>query len=143
MAYTLVFALLAGVCTATYTIFIRLGSTGINPALGAAIVTGVAFLVNVAVMLSMRAAGTPIAFSSKSAWLLVVVGIAAAGVDLFMLLAYSSGLRITSSFIIGGTSTVLILLVGFLVLQEPFSWTKLAAVAMILGGILLLQYEGL
>jgi drug/metabolite transporter (DMT)-like permease len=103
----------------------------------------VAFLVNVTVMLSMRAAGTLIAFSSKSAWLLVVVGIAAAGVDLFMLLAYASGLRITSSLVIGGTSTVLILLVGFLVLQEPFSWIKLAAVGSILGGILLLQHEGL
>ena len=43
---------------------------------------------------------------------LVVVGVATAGVNLFTLFAYASGLRITSSFIIGGTSTVLLLAVG-------------------------------
>ena len=37
----------------------------------------------------------------------------------------------TSSFVIGGTSTVLVLLVGFMFLNEPFTWRKLFAVALI------------
>ena len=46
MAHALLFALLAGLAMATYSIFLRLASSGIHPALGATIVTGVAFLVN-------------------------------------------------------------------------------------------------
>jgi drug/metabolite transporter (DMT)-like permease len=71
------------------------------------------------------------------------VGLAAACADFFTLSAYASGLRVTSSFVIGGTSTILVLLVGFMVLREPFTWTKLFAVALIAIGVFLLQREGL
>jgi drug/metabolite transporter (DMT)-like permease len=97
---TLTFALLAGVAMATYSVFSRLGSAGIHPALGAVVVTGVAFVVNVVI-------------------------------------------AVTSSFVIGATSAGLVLLVGFLLLREPFSWTKVLAIGLIVGGIFLLQREGL
>jgi drug/metabolite transporter (DMT)-like permease len=139
----LAFAMLAGLSMATYTVFLRLASPEIHPVLGAAIITGVALVVNGSVALSMHAAGVSIAGSLKSVLLLVVVGAAAAGADLFTLSAYASGLRITSSFVIGGSATALVLLVGFLVLREPFTWTKLLAIALIAGGIFLLQREGL
>ena len=64
---------------------------------------------------------------------------ATAGVNLFTLFAYASGLRITSSFIIGGTSTVLLLVVGFVFLKEPFTWAKLFAIGLVGVGIFLLQ----
>jgi drug/metabolite transporter (DMT)-like permease len=128
---------------ATYSIFLRLASSGIHPALGAAVITGVALLVNGAVTASMWAAGAPIAVSAKSLVLLVVVGVAAACADLFTLSAYASGLRVTSSFVIGGTSTALVLLVGFGFMKEPFSWIKLLAIGLIAAGIFLLQREGL
>jgi multidrug transporter EmrE-like cation transporter len=70
-----------------------------------------------------------------------VVGIAAAGVDLFGLLAYERGLRVTSSFIIGGTSAALVLLVGFVALREPVTWARLLAIVLIAAGILLLQAQ--
>jgi multidrug transporter EmrE-like cation transporter len=57
-------------------------------------------------------------------------------------MAYASGLRVTSSFVIGGISTVLVLLVGFVILKEPFSWSKLVAVGLILVGTILLQRIG-
>jgi drug/metabolite transporter (DMT)-like permease len=133
------YALGAGVSMATYIIGARLGSSGTHPALGTAIITGIAFLLNVVLTLSIRATGAPIAFSMKSAYSLVVVGVATACVNLFTLLAYASGLRVTSSFVIGGTSTVLVLLIGFMFLNEPFTWRKLFAVALIMAGTLLLQ----
>ena len=74
--------------------------------------------------------------------ILAAGGIAAAGVDLFGLLAYERGLRVTSSFIIGGTSAALVLLVGFVVLREPLTWTRLLAIVLIATGILLLQSQG-
>lgn len=77
--------------------------------------------------------------SFESLYALVIVGVATAGVNLFTLFAYASGLRITSSFIIGGTSTVLLLAVGFLFLKEPFTWTKLFAIGLVAVGIFLLQ----
>jgi len=117
----------------------RLGASGTHPALGTAIVTGIAFLINVALTLSLRASGAPVAFSTRGASSLIVVGVATAGVNLFTLLAHAHGLRVTSSFAIGGTSTALVLLAGFLFLDEPFTWKKLAAVGLIAAGTFLLQ----
>ena len=68
-----------------------------------------------------------------------MVGVATAAVNLFTLLAYANGLRATSSFVIGGTSTILVLLIGFFFLGEPFTWRKLFAVALIAAGTFLLQ----
>ena len=134
-----VYALGAGVSLATYIVGARLGSSGTHPALGTTIVTGIAFLLNLALTLSLRITGAPIVFSMTSVYSLVVVGVATACVNLFTLLAYASGLRVTSSFVIGGTSTVLVLLVGFMFLREPFTWRKLFAVALIGAGTFLLQ----
>jgi drug/metabolite transporter (DMT)-like permease len=144
MVYSLAlaFALLAGMSMATYTVFLRLASPGIHPALGATIITGVAFLVNGVLTLAMRANGASMAFETRSLYLVIVVGVAAACADLFTLSAYARGLKVTSSFVIGGTSTALVLLVGFLLLKEPFSWSKLFAIALIAAGIFLLQREG-
>jgi len=133
------YAVAAGVSLATYVVAARLGSSATHPALGTAIVTGIAFLVNVAVALSIKATGASIPFSPKSALSLIVVGVATACVNLFTLMAYAHGLRVTSSFVIGGTSTILVLIAGFAILGEPFSGKKLFAVALIAGGIFLLQ----
>ena len=133
------YALLAGASMAAYMIGLRLASSGTHPALGTAIVTGIAFVINVGVTLLIKTTGAPITFSMKSAYFLVVVGVATASVNLFTLLAYASGLRVTSSFVIGGTSTVLVLLIGFMILKEPFTWTKLFAIGLIAVGSFLLR----
>src|SRR5262245_59858078 len=133
------YALLAGVSMATYIIGLRLASPDVHPALGTAVITGIACLINVVVTLSLRAADTSITFSVKGLHFLIVVGVATAAVNLFTLLAYANGLRVTSSFVIGGTSTLLVLLVGFLFLKEPFTWTKLFAIGLIVGGAFLLR----
>jgi hypothetical protein len=71
------FAMLSGVSAATWTICLKLGSTKINAALGA--------------MFTLRAHGHEIVLTQEAFWLLVVAGIAAAGVDIFALLAYERG----------------------------------------------------
>ena len=141
MAHYTMLALFAGVSMAAYSIFLRLASPGIHPALGATIITGVAFLANLALTLTMKATGSPVTFTTQSVYLVIIVGLAAACADLFTLSAYASGLKVTSSFMISGTSTGLVLLVGFMVLREPFTWTKLLAVGLIATGVFLLQRE--
>jgi uncharacterized membrane protein len=136
------FALLAGASAATWTICLKLGSTKINAALGAMVITGVSFLVNSVAMFAMRAGGHEIVVRHETFWLLAIAGVAASGVDIFGLLAYERGLRVTSSLIIGGTSTALVLLAGFLALQEPLTWVRLLAIALIAAGIFLLQTQG-
>ena len=46
LASAVLFALLAGASAATWSICLKLGSTKVNAALGAMVITGVAFLVN-------------------------------------------------------------------------------------------------
>jgi drug/metabolite transporter (DMT)-like permease len=137
------FAVLAGTSMATYTVFSRLASSEIHPVLGAAVITGSAFAVNLLVLAAAHVAGASMVLSVKGVWLLCIVGAAAACADLFTLTAYRSGLRVTSSFVISGTTAVLVLLVGFIVLREPFSLTRLAAIVLIAAGVWLLQRAGL
>src|SRR5262245_47919768 len=108
----ILFAMLSGVSAATWTICLKLGATKINAALGAMVIAAVALLVNSVVLFTLRAHGHEIILKQEAFWLLVVAGIAAAGVDIFALLAYERGLRVTSSLIMRGTSTALVLLVG-------------------------------
>jgi drug/metabolite transporter (DMT)-like permease len=136
------FAILAGVSAATWTICLKLASSKITPALGALVITTDALLVNAVVILATRASGHEIVFTREALWLMALAGLAAAGVDIFGLLAYDRGLKVTSSFFMGGTSTVLVLLAGFLAFQEPFTWMRLLAIGMIVGGSLLLQAQG-
>jgi drug/metabolite transporter (DMT)-like permease len=139
----LFFAMLAGASMATYTVFSRLASVEIHPVLGAAVITGAAFAVNVVLLLATRLTGAAMPASAKGVGLLLVVGAAAALADLFTLTAYRSGLKVTSSFVISGTSAVLVLLVGFAVLRESFTVMKLLAIGLIALGVFLLQREGL
>ena len=139
----LVFAVLAGTAMATYTVFSRLASLDIHPVLGAAVITGAAFAVNLVVLVATYLVGETLFASSRGVGFLLIVGAAAACADLFTLTAYRSGLKVTSSFIISGTTAVLVLLVGFIVLREAFSLTKLAAIVLIAAGVFLLQREGL
>ena len=127
---------------ATWTICLKLASTKITPALGALVITGVALVVNSLALLATRANGHEIVFTREALGLMAVAGIAASGVDIFGLLAYERGLKVTSSFFIGGTSTLLVVLAGFLLFQEPFTWIRLLAISLIVGGSLLLQAQG-
>jgi drug/metabolite transporter (DMT)-like permease len=143
MSSVLLFAVSAGVAMAVYSIGLRLASPGIHPVLGAAVITGSAFAVNLVMLVVVRARGIEMPVSSRSVALVVLVGAAAAFADLFTLSAYARGLKVTSLFVIGGTSAALVLLVGFLLLREPFTWLKLLAIVLIVAGVLLLQREGL
>jgi len=138
----ILFAMLSGVSVATWTICLKLGSTKINAALGALVISVAALMVNSAAVLTFKAQGHEIVLTQEALWLLVIAGIAAAGVDIFALLAYERGLRVTSSLIMGGTSTALVLLVGFLALQEPLTGMRALAIALIAAGIFLLQAQG-
>ncbi len=138
----IVFALLSGVSAAAWTICLKLGSTKINAALGAMVITAVAFLVNSVAMLTMRARGHEIVLTQEAFWILAGAGIAAAGVDIFALLAYERGLRVTSSLIIWGTSNALVLFAGFLALREPLTGVRVLAIVLIAAGIFLLQSQG-
>ena len=114
MSRAVLFAILAGASAATWTLCLKLASTRITPALGALVITTGALVTNSLVLLATRAHGHEIAFTREALWLMALAGVAAAGVDIFALLAYDRGLKVTSSFFIGGTSTVLVLLAGFL-----------------------------
>lgn len=143
MDIVLIFAILAGIFSASYNIFQKFGAKIINPALGAMVVSIVAFSVNLIVFLFMKAKGQEIIFTTRGLIFLILAGLSAAGIDLFYLLAYSRGLKISSTFFMVGIQTSLILLVGFLIFKEPMSYGRVFALLLIISGILLLQKYGI
>ncbi len=110
--------------------------------LGALLVTSAAFVANAVTLIVMRARGHEIVFQWEALWLLAIAGVAAAGVDLCTLLAYERGLRLSSSLIVGGTSTALVLVIGFVALQEPVTWARVLALGLSAVGVPLLQTQG-
>jgi hypothetical protein len=68
-----------------------------DPALGATIITGVAFLADLVLTLTVRATGSPITFTTQSLYLVMLVRLAAACADFVTLSAYASGLNVTSA----------------------------------------------
>jgi drug/metabolite transporter (DMT)-like permease len=70
------------------------------------------------------------------------LSVAAAGVETLGLLAYNQGLKVTSSLIINATTTAIVLIVGFLALNEPVSGVRLCAIGLIAAGMFLLNAQG-
>ena len=140
---TLAFALLSGVSAAAYTICARLAAGGITASLGAVLMAGVALVVNLGVTLVVRGRGMSLAVTPSGVGWAVAAGVAAAGIDLFALLAYAHGLRVSSSPLMTGASLALVLLVGALVFREPLGGLRLGGIALIAAGIWLLQRAGL
>ena len=73
------FAILAGVSAATWTICLKLASTKITPALGALVITTGALAMNSLVLLGTRAYGHEIVWNREALWLMALAGVAAAG----------------------------------------------------------------
>lgn len=139
----LFFAILQGISIGSYITLQKYGSTNINSALGAMIVSAVAFFINLLVLFGMKVQGQPINFSSKGIVLLVLMGLTAAGNDLFGLVAYSKGLTMLASFMVIGIYSCIIIFAGLFFLKESFNPGKLLAIVLILAGIILFQKSGI
>ena len=138
----LLFAIAAGAMSASYAILLRLGAGSINPALGALIISGVALPFTAVVFAILRAWHPNTMITTKGASLMILAGIAAASTTVFGLLAYTRGLKLSSSPLITATQMSVVLLVGFAFLKEPFSTGRLLALILIVLGIVLLQRQG-
>ena len=138
----LLFAFAAGTMSASYAILLRLSAGSINPAVGALIISGAAlpFTAIVFAILRLWHPGTTITIKGLS--LMVLAGIAAASTTIFGLLAYARGFKLSSSPLITATQMSVVMLVGFILLKEPFTIGRLLALILIALGILVLQRQG-
>jgi uncharacterized membrane protein len=70
----ILFAILAGVSAATWTICLKLASTKITPALGALVITTGALAMNSLVLLATRVHGQEIIWNREALWLMARPG---------------------------------------------------------------------
>jgi len=138
----LFFALAAGLMSASYTVFLRLGAGSLNPAVGALIISGVALPFTAIVFAILRVWHPSTMVTSKGLSLMVLAGVAAASTTIFGLLAYARGFKLSSSPLITATQMSVVMLVGFVLLKEPFTLGRLLALILIALGILVLQRQG-
>src|ERR1700745_1113049 len=103
-------ALAAGVMSGSYALCLRLAAGSINPALGALIVAATALLFSFCVFIFPR--GVASAASLRGASLMIIAGVAAAGTNIFLMLAYARGFKLSSSPVATATQMSLVLLVG-------------------------------
>ena len=138
----LLLALAAGTMSASYAILVRLGAGSINPAMGALIISGVALPFTAIAFAFLRIWHPGTMITTKGLALMMLAGVAAASTTIFGLLAYARGFKLSSSPIITATQMSIVLLVGFVLLKEPFSMGRLLALALIVFGIFVLQRQG-
>jgi drug/metabolite transporter (DMT)-like permease len=65
-----------------------------------------------------------------------------ASTTVFGLLAYARGFKLSSAPLITATQMSVVLLVGFVLLKEPFTLGRLPALILIAVGILVLHRQG-
>ena len=138
----LVLALAAGAMSASYSVCLRLAAGGVNPALGALIVSATALPFSLGVFIAMRDAPTGVALSTRGTVLMILAGVFAASTTIFAILAYSRGFKLSSSPIVVATQMSLVLVVGVVALDEPLGPSRILALALIALGVFLLQRAG-
>ena len=138
----LMFAIAAGTMSAGYAILLRLSAGSINPAIGALIISGVALPFTAIVFAILRVWHPGTMITTKGLSLMVLAGIAAASTTVFGLLAHARGFKLSSSPLITATQMSVVMLVGFVLLKEPFTLGRLLALILIALGILVLQRQG-
>jgi len=138
----LVLALAAGAMSASYSLCLRLAAGGINPALGALIVSATALPFSLGAFIATRDAPTGVALSTRGTVLMILAGVFAASTTIFAILAYSRGFKLSSSPIVVATQMSLVLVVGVVALDEPLGPSRILALALIALGVFLLQRAG-
>lgn len=142
MDLAIIYAVLFGLAVAFYGFFQKVASTNTTQILGAAIISTVAFLVNLLILAGLKLKGGEITFSTKGLTFVILAGISAAFIDLFGLYAYSKGLQLSSSPIVGAITTLAVLILGVLYFKESLTLGKLVALGLISLGTYLLSRLG-
>jgi transporter family protein len=137
IAYAVIAALAAGL----YGFFQRMAAPYINQAFGALLISVVAGAIAALVLFATRDARPLVAHSQALGWL-ALIGVAAFVIDYFSLLAYARGLPVSvgSPIFIGGsvvTATVVGLLLG-----ENVGFAKIAGIALVVIGSVILTVFG-
>lgn len=139
-ATPILLALAAGIMSGSYALCLRLAAGGINPALGALIVSATALLFSFGVFIFLRDVSS--AATLRGASLMILAGVAAAGTNIFLMLAYARGFKLSSSPVATATQMSLVLVVGVVALDEPLGAGRVLALALIAIGVFLLQRTG-
>ncbi|MCL4419052.1 EamA family transporter [Patescibacteria group bacterium] len=134
------FAVLAAMSFGLWTVFHKLASPYVNQVFGAIIVSLTAVIVGGLVFFT-QTKDVKLFTDPKGILFITLAGIAAFFIDFLALQAYSKGLPLTigGPIIIGGSMAVAVI-IGFLI-GEPLNLAKIAGIAfIILGGIILATY---
>ncbi len=134
----IIFATLAAIAFGFWTIFHKLASIHINQIFGAIIVSLSAVILG-AIILIPKIKSTQLVSDSRGIYFLIAAGACAFLIDYFALTAYSKGLPINigGPIIIGGSIAVAAI-IGF-VLGDPVTVPKLAGLALLLSGAIVLS----
>ena len=136
----LFFIILAALSSAAYNFFQKKASIAIHPMWGLTITSVVALIIGLLGVILLKSTHKEVQFSMQGAFWILLVGIAASGINVFYLLGYSNGAPIGLSSIVstlvGTTATVLL---GILLFNEGLSLGRLIGFILIVTGALVLQ----
>lgn len=140
MQQWLFFALLSAVFAALTAVFAKAGLKDVNPDVATAIRTAIILLITWALVF-FKGAGTQVTTLSRNNWLFLTLSAIATGASwLFYYRALQLG-RASEVSIIDKGSIVFTILLAFLFLKEPLTPRLLAAVALIVAGMLVLVWK--
>jgi len=134
MSQGILFAILGAVSFGLWTVFHQQASNHINSLFGAILVSFTAVVLGL-LLFFPKMNETVLYTDSKGILFVVLAGMCALGIDYFALKAYASGLEISivRPIVIAG-SIVVAVIIGFLFLNESFSFLKLLGISLVVVG---------
>lgn len=134
--------LLAALCFGLYNFFIKVASGHIHEMLGAALLQAVALTLGAVALLFLKVKGTNLDFNARGIWFAVLAGVCVGLAEILSFYAFSRELPASVGIpvIVGGTMLTGIML-GQFVLKEHLGPLHYLAIAMIVGGVMILALK--
>ncbi|MDO8538523.1 MAG: EamA family transporter [archaeon] len=134
----IIFAVLTAVSLGAWTVFHNQASPHINPIFGAIIVSLTAVIVGT-IFLIPQIKNTTLFSNTTGIIFVILAGVLAFAIDYFALKAYASGINVSIAgpIIVGGSAAVASV-IGFIFLHEPITLAKIAGMALIIIGAIVL-----
>lgn len=131
--------LLTALFYALYNVSIKISSSAMHPLLGMLMLQAGAIGIGIGALIYINAAGIPVVFANKGVLFGILAGIFVGLAEAVSFYVFSKGVpaALGIPIIIGG-SVVLSALIGALFLRESLSLSQIAAIILIVSGIVIL-----
>ncbi len=134
------YAILAASTFGFYNFFVKLSADKLNPIAANIFIAGTSCLIAIISAIYLKLNGQDLLITKESVKFPIIAGLFAGVAEIAYLMMYSKNTPITigNPLVVGGT-TIIAILLGFIILKEPVSLSKGIGIVLTLTGLVILS----